>query len=275
MSNIYSAFTKSKYLTTKYKNYFAVYEKLLKKYVNTKFTFVEIGVLNGGSLLMWKDFFGESARIIGIDLNPNVKKFENDGFEIFIGNQSDPIFWDKFFKSTGKVDVILDDGGHTNEQKIITSQCCIPNIKDDGMLIIEDTHASYSEKFDNPSKYSFINYSKKVIDDINFRFPNSNKFKNSLNNYVYSIQYFESLVCFIINQKLCIENKKIDNKGTNFDHLDFRFEDNKNNFFFKIKKKYFFLKKYWFARATYRMLFNIYLFFFNKRKNKKIAKYFE
>jgi len=275
MSNIYSSFTKSKYLTTKYKNYFAVYEKLLKKYVNTKFTFVEIGVLNGGSLLMWKDFFGESARIIGIDLNPNVKKFENDGFEIFIGNQSDPIFWDKFFKSTGKVDVILDDGGHTNEQKIITSQCCIPNIKDDGMLIIEDTHASYSEKFDNPSKYSFINYSKKVIDDINFRFPNSNKFKNSLNNYVYSIQYFESLVCFIINQKLCIENKKIDNKGTNFDHLDFRFEDNKNNFFFKIKKKYFFLKKYWFARATYRMLFNIYLFFFNKRKNKKIAKYFE
>ena len=36
---------------------------------------------------MWRDYFGKDARIIGIDLNPEAKKWEKHGFEIFIGNQ--------------------------------------------------------------------------------------------------------------------------------------------------------------------------------------------
>ena len=47
---------------------------------------------------MWKNFFGKKARIIGIDLNPEAKKFEKDGFEIIIGDQSSEVFWKKFFK---------------------------------------------------------------------------------------------------------------------------------------------------------------------------------
>ena len=39
----------------------------------------------GGSLLMWKKFFGDNARIIGVDLYPETKKLEKQGFEIFIG----------------------------------------------------------------------------------------------------------------------------------------------------------------------------------------------
>ena len=42
---------------------------------------------------MWRKFFGNKARIIGIDINPIAKKWEKNGFEIFIGNQSDPNFW--------------------------------------------------------------------------------------------------------------------------------------------------------------------------------------
>ena len=45
---------------------------------------------------------------------PNCKKLENDKFDIFIGSQSDPIFWKNFFKIIGNVDIILDDGGHSN-----------------------------------------------------------------------------------------------------------------------------------------------------------------
>ena len=78
---------------------------------------------------MWKEFFGEKARIIGIDMNPDAKKLEKEGFEIFIGNQSDEKFWDNFFKKVGKVDVILDDGGHTNQQQIVTTAKSINNIK--------------------------------------------------------------------------------------------------------------------------------------------------
>ena len=47
---------------------------------------MEVGVFSGGSLFMWKNYFGKNSRIIGIDLNPDAKKLENHGFEIFIGN---------------------------------------------------------------------------------------------------------------------------------------------------------------------------------------------
>ena len=38
------------------------------------------------------------ARIIGVDLNQNAKKWEKYGFDIFIGDQSDPEFWSNFRK---------------------------------------------------------------------------------------------------------------------------------------------------------------------------------
>ena len=47
-------------------------------------------------------FFGPKARIIGIDLNPNAKKWTKYGFEIFIGDQSDINFWKMFKKKLGK-----------------------------------------------------------------------------------------------------------------------------------------------------------------------------
>ena len=59
---------------------------------------------------MWRKFFGDQARIIGIELNPVAKRFEKDGFEIHIGNQSDENFWKDFFQKVGEVDIVLDDG---------------------------------------------------------------------------------------------------------------------------------------------------------------------
>ena len=114
-----------------------------------------------GHYLCGEIFFGKKARIIGVEFNPAAKKWEKDGFEIFIGSQSDEKFWDNFFKKIGSVDIILDDGGHTNEQQIVTAHKGIPFIKDGGLLIVEDTHTSYMTKFGNPSKYSFIEWSKK------------------------------------------------------------------------------------------------------------------
>ena len=116
----YNSFIKSKYLSLKWKNYFYIYDKLFEKYRNKKIIFVEIGVFSGGSLFMWKNFFGANAEIIGIDLNPEAQRWEKHGFRIFIGNQSDPNFWKDFFKRVGRVDVVIDDGGHTNKQQVFT-----------------------------------------------------------------------------------------------------------------------------------------------------------
>ena len=86
--SLISFFEESEYHTIKYRNYFPIYEKLFSKFVNKKITFVEIGVFSGGSLFMWRKYFGKDVRIIGIDLNSDAKRFEkwqglNDDSDVY------------------------------------------------------------------------------------------------------------------------------------------------------------------------------------------------
>ena len=95
-------------------------------------------------------------------------------------------------------DILLDDGGHENAQQIITINESINNIKENGIIAIEDVHTSYLKKFGNPSKYSFINYSKHLIDLINSRFPGTNiKSKNEFKK-VNTSNFIVVISCFVL-----------------------------------------------------------------------------
>ena len=131
-SKIYESYLRSPYSSLKLSTYFNVYDQLLSQYRDKSIVFLEIGILDGGSLFMWRDFFGPQARIIGVDLNPEAKKWEKEGFEIFIGDQSSAEFWKKTLNTIGKLDIVLDDGGHTYEQQIMTTESVIPFINDGG-----------------------------------------------------------------------------------------------------------------------------------------------
>lgn len=222
---IYKSYLRSPYLSYKHSTYFQVYEELLAPYRNKNITFVEVGVLNGGSLFMWRDFFGPEVRIIGVDFNPLAKRWEQDGFEIYIGSQSDPNFWREFFDSVGMVDILLDDGGHTNEQQIVTTHEAIPFIKDGGLLMVEDVHTSYFKDFGNPSKFSFINYAKLFIDGVNARFPGVNLIQNMYRDMVYSVHFYESIVGFSVDRRKCFTSSWTSNEGQSFDAEDFRHHD--------------------------------------------------
>ena len=264
-------FQQVKNYSAKYEKYFDIYDQIFEKFRNKKITFVEIGVLNGGSLEIWKKYFHKDSRIIGIDLNPECKKFEEKGVEIFIGDQSSEIFWDNFFKKVGKIDILLDDGGHTNLQQIVTIAKSIKNINDDGIIVTEDTHASYMSKFENPSKYSFINFSKKLIDDINYKFPNLGKFKNSFNDYIHSITFFESIVVINIDTHKTAINKLIINNFDKREIKDFRFIDlsSKSTLRNKVLKLFKFLKKYKIIVYLQNMILKKVKFFKDKLKLKK------
>ena len=173
MKKIFHLFKSSKRYSIKWSNYFEIYEAILKKYINKKITLVEVGVGDGGSLFMWKKFLGNKANIIGIELNPEAKKLEKFGFKIFNGDQSSPDFWKNFYKKIGKIDILIDDGGHTNLQQITTFMESILHIKDGGVIIVEDTHTSFMnyKGFKNPSKNSFINFTNKLIENIHRRNP--------------------------------------------------------------------------------------------------------
>ena len=261
----------------KLEKYFDVYEVILSKYKDQKnITFVEIGVKDGGSLFIWQKLL-PNAKIIGIDLNIECKKFEKDGFFIEIGDQNSKEFWNKFFDKYKNVDVIIDDGGHTNSQQISTAVSCIPFINDGGVLITEDVMCSYHHNFGNPNKYSFINFCKKIIDDINFKFPGIGEFKFSLNDYVHSIEFFESIVVFKINRKICGFNKIITNNKMEHKHEDLRYNFKRNNFLNSkiVGKIKTFLKKFTFFKSLNHFFYILKIRKHNIKNSKKMKKYFK
>ena len=289
--DLYKYFKESKLHSTKSNTYFGIYTELFGKYRGKKITFVEIGVKWGGSLLMWKKFFGNDARVIGIDFYPETKKLEKHGLEIFIGDQSSEIFWRNFFLEVGKIDILLDDGGHTNENQILTLNNVINNVNDDGLIVIEDTGASYNKKFFNPSKYSFINYSKFLIDDLYGKVKDKSRLeevfkKNSLNNIIYSIKFFNSIVAFFIDRKKCIDMEDIFNRTLDeqpSEVITEKFINPRwsseiflggffNKLIYKLSKKLFFLKKFNFLKKiVHQIKYKIIVI----KLNKKLKKYFK
>jgi len=200
---IIKSFRSSPKYSIKWDNYFNIYDNIFKKFVNKKITFVEVGIGNGGSLFMWRKFFGKKAKIIGIELNPEAKKLEKFGFQISIGDQSDPRFWKSFYKKNGKIDILLDDGGHRNIQQITTFMESYDHIKPNGIIVVEDTHTSYMKKkgFKNPSNYSFINFSKLVVENMHRRNPLIAKNLNKLSKKIESIFYYDSIVSINFSSK--------------------------------------------------------------------------
>ena len=226
------------YLSIKYDSYFSVYEALLKKYVGRDVTIVEVGIFSGGSLFMWRKYFGTKARIIGVDLNPDALEWEKHGFEIYIGDQSSEAFWADLFQKIGKVDVLIDDGGHTNRQQIVTSHYAIQNINDGGLLIVEDVHTSYFREFGNPSRYSFVNFAHRIVDGVNSRSCSLRRTCVEYSSRVYSVTFFESMVAFQIDSRLCKQSIPTSNNGASRAVTDFRYQGQLTSALFTFKNKF-------------------------------------
>ncbi len=274
---IFQIYKNLKRVSLKCDTYFQVYEEMFNKYVGKKITFVEIGVLQGGSLFMWKEYFGKDARIIGIDLHPNAKELEKHGFEIYIGSQSDKNFWKNFYSKVGKIDILLDDGGHVNDQQIITLAESVNNINDDGIIVTEDVCTSYFKKFGNPSKYSFINYSKYLIDVVNSRFPDvKNKKNNGFKNKIYSISFYESIVSIKINSKKKIETTALKNhENEMLKFIDLRTTDHFPKIVNYIDKNLPTLHRLPIIRKIIRYLFYSHNFMVKIKYYFKLKKYFQ
>jgi len=280
-SNLYQFYLRSPYRSVKHSGYFQVYDEIFENFINKKFTFVEVGIHNGGSLFMWREFFGEDARIIGVDLNPEAKQFEKYGFEIFIGDQSDKRFWKSFFDEVGDIDVLIDDGGHTYEQQIITVTSTIDFVKNNGLIVVEDTHTSYFKKFGYPTKYTFVNWSKKIIDNINSRSQEVVISNPLYKNKIHSVEFFDSIVVFKINKNKSVDSKPTSNESKTLNFEDYRFFNSNHkilNYLNNIeqnlypkKEKNFLIKLI--LKINSLLLIN-YESFINKKKTKKIKKYF-
>ncbi|MFV8819965.1 class I SAM-dependent methyltransferase [Haliea sp. E17] len=152
-------------LITKWDNYWAVYERHFSRFRGRAPRVLEIGVCHGGSLQMWKHYFGPEARIYGVDIHQRSKAFEEAQIEIFIGDQEDRAFLRDLRHSIPAPDIIIDDGGHTMLQQRNTFEELYPSLAPGGLYLCEDTHSSYWPRFGGGYRRpdSFIEYMKSHI----------------------------------------------------------------------------------------------------------------
>ena len=122
---------------------------------------LEIGVQGGGSLKIWKRMF-PNAEIVGVDILPECKQYEEENVVIHIGDQHDV----KFLETLGNFDIIIDDGGHTMTQQQVSMNTLLANqLNDGGLYIIEDLHTSYWEQFLDIRRTT-ISVLKDMVDDL-------------------------------------------------------------------------------------------------------------
>ncbi len=181
----------------KYLHYLDIYERHFERFRGKEITVLEIGVSHGGSLQMWKQYFGPKAKIYGIDINPTCKEFEEENINIFIGSQSDRTFLREVLKKVPSFDILIDDGGHTMKQQIVSFEELFDHVKEDGVYLCEDLHTSYRLDYGGGHKRrnSYIEYSKKFIDYINAWHSYQGTLKvNKFSQTVQSLHYYDSML---------------------------------------------------------------------------------
>jgi len=179
--------------SSKWQHYFEIYDRHLSHLKHKPIVLLEIGVSQGGSLQLWKKYFGTQSKIYGIDLNPK-SRFYEDQIEVFIGDQTDTVFLNHVINNIGRPDVIIDDGSHIQSHVIKTFDFLFPHLADNGIYIIEDCHTSYWPRFEGGvnSHLNVVDILSRTAHDVNTKWynePRTPKIKQ-LN----SIHFYDSVI---------------------------------------------------------------------------------
>jgi hypothetical protein len=129
----------------KWRHYFDIYDRHFNRFRGQEVHVLEIGIFSGGSLEMWKNYFGPEARIYGIDIEPACKKYEDCSTKIFIGDQGDRQFWNRIKSEIQGIDIIIDDGSHIPEQQIVTFEEMLPYLSPGGVYLCEDIPGIFNQ----------------------------------------------------------------------------------------------------------------------------------
>ena len=158
------------YKTDKGKSGFSyIYEELFREQKEEIESLLEIGVNNGGSVKLFRDYF-QNAIVYGIDVNSKALRAASERIKISIVDQSDKLALEEFAK--GKCfNILIDDGSHVVSHQILSFKTLWPYISKGGYYIIEDTETSYWKD----SKHGYVDqdlttieFFKSMIDELNF-----------------------------------------------------------------------------------------------------------
>src|SRR5262245_33997090 len=96
--------------------YLERYDPVLQPLVDREVKLLEIGIHEGGSLLLWRDYFPRGT-IVGIDLELHEGFANEERIHLFQGNQSDAAFLSEVARKIAPdgFDIIIDDASHFGE----------------------------------------------------------------------------------------------------------------------------------------------------------------
>jgi hypothetical protein len=182
----------------KWKHYFPVYETHFRRYVNRPMTILEIGCGEGGSLQMWRDYFGPHAQIVGIDIMPQCAAFEEDQIAVRIGSQSNPSFLASLVAEFGAPDIVVDDGSHVMSDVMATFGFLFPRTAPDGVYLVEDLHTAYWEPYGGGLRRpgTFIELCKNLIDELNADYTGGTLPPTAFTRETLSMHFYDSMVVF-------------------------------------------------------------------------------
>ena len=131
-----------------------LYEKYFTGLKDLEINILEIGVENGDSLRIWREFF-TNANICGIDILK--KDFKINDVDIQQGDQSDQVFLKTIVDKYKNFDIIIDDGSHQSKHIIKSFNYLFTHLNENGIYVIEDLQTSYFPRYGG----SRINLKKK------------------------------------------------------------------------------------------------------------------
>lgn len=150
------------------------YEKEFSKYKNKPIRLLEIGVLEGWSLRLWRDYFTK-GEIVGIDIFQRVNflnvqkviKDQNIQLEVVDSfNQGEKevsernLFIDK--NSRQGFDIIIDDALHSEHAQYTTFNNFKSLVNPGGIYIIEDIRVSSIKKLSEIRNIEFLHLNEGV-----------------------------------------------------------------------------------------------------------------
>jgi hypothetical protein len=191
----------------KWVHYLDIYERHFAVYRNTSVKMLEIGIFEGGSLDLWRRYFGMDATICGIDINPECASRVTLPNQVRIGSQADPQFLRAVIDEVGAPDIVLDDGSHIAHHQRISFDTLFPLLRVGGLYVIEDLHTSYV-----PGIYeggyrrrgTAIEYVKEMVDDMHIWY-HKKKPRTPTQQMIGAVHFYDSLVV--------IEKRSIERPG--------------------------------------------------------------
>ncbi len=184
-------------LIQKWHHYFDIYHRHFAAFRGRSPVVLEIGVFHGGSLQMWKEYFGPGAQIVGVDVDPRCREFAEDRIRVLIGDQADRAFLGELRRQVPRIDIVIDDGGHTMAQQIASFEELYPHLHPDGLYLCEDLHTSYAADYGGGYRRpgTFIEYAKGLVDRLHAWYSQEPSFAvDWMTRSTYALHFYDSVL---------------------------------------------------------------------------------